>query len=205
MLALTFGAGFTALVFVTVGITWLIGIALLSPGIWLTSLISNGRFSLILMFIANTVIYSMPSYLLAIPLVRAEKSSARIFAVSVLCAVTIVLAAWMGTREFEKSGAGVCGNEEVSHSVSPDGTHKVIVFIRDCGVLGEDSTQVFLVDQNRELNHLDTGNVLVTDEWDNVAAQWQSPNSIRVAYPQAARIMRKEDKVGNVSIEYETH
>lgn len=102
----------------------------------------------------------------------------------------------------EKRGAGVCGNEEVSHSVSPDGTKIVIVFVRDCGVLGDESTEALLVDRNRQLNHLDTGNVFVTDERDDVTVEWQSPTKVRLSYPQSARIMKTQPKVGGVSIEY---
>src|SRR5690242_4438157 len=144
LLALTFGAGITALLLATVGITWIVGIMLLSPGIWLASLISNSWVSLIPMFIANALIYALPSYLLTLLLLRPGRPTARIFAMSALATISIVFLGWIGTRELEKRGAGVCGNEEVSHSVSPDGTKIVIVFVRDCGVLGDESTEALL-------------------------------------------------------------
>jgi hypothetical protein len=112
----------------------LIGIALLSPGIWLASLISNSWVSLVPMFLANTLIYALPSYLLTIPLLRPGQSAARVFTMAALATAAIVFLDWIGTRELEKSGAGLCGNEEVSHSASPDRTQTVIVFVRDCGV-----------------------------------------------------------------------
>ena len=77
--------------------------------------------------------------------------------------------------------------------------------MRDCGVLGGDGTEVLLVDRNRQLNHLDTGNVLVTDERDDVLVEWKSPTSIAVSYPKGARIMKNESNVGGISIQYEAH
>lgn len=206
LLALTFGSGITALLFVTVGMTWLIGIAFLSPGIWLASLITlNGWASLLLMLLFNSLIYSVPSYLLTILLVSEGRAATRVLSISALITLVVVFVGWAGTREFEKQGWGICGNEEVSHSLSPDGARKVVVFVRDCGVLGGDGTEVLLVDRNRQLNHLDTGNVLVTDERDDVLVEWKSPTSIAVSYPKGARIMKNESNVGGISIQYEAH
>ena len=203
LLAVIFGAGITATLMVSVGITWLLGILFLTPGIWIASSVPNQWHAPLVMFVVNTLFYSLPSYLLAIALIRIGRPSSRVLAVSICGTIAIVLVSWAATREFERRGGGVCGNEEVSSRVSPGGAHKVIIFVRDCGAVGGSSTELLLVDHNRQLNHLDTGNLLITDEVDKVSAEWKSPTSLLVSYPRNARVMQNTSQVAGVSIEYE--
>lgn len=105
-----------------------------------------------------------------------------------------------------------CRNTAVSTELSSDGSHRAILFERDCGATTGFSSQVSVTDAAATLSG--GGNAFVADTDHGVATasawggpwvelRWLSPKRLLIRYDKAARVFTREDNVSGVSITYD--
>ncbi|MGZ4789109.1 MAG: hypothetical protein ACXVZX_11375 [Terriglobales bacterium] len=109
---------------------------------------------------------------------------------------------------------GMCGNSVAREVPSPDGKWKAVIYERDCGATTDFSTQVSVLEARDDVGD-ESGNVFITDSNHgavpisgigviNVDVLWRSNSEVRVRYPSAARVFKKETRISGVSVSYET-
>lgn len=119
--------------------------------------------------------------------------------------------AWLGLKALAR---GMCGNEILAEVPSPSGSHKAVVFQRDCGATTGFSTQVSILPQRKRLPN-DSGNLFIADTdrgrapsgpggGPAVQVQWVNDQHLLLVHHPAARVFRAEQKRGTVHVEYRT-
>lgn len=111
------------------------------------------------------------------------------------------------------SPPGLCGNELISESRSPDGKQWAIVFVRSCGATTGFSTQVSIVEHAGKLSDTEAGNVFTSDN-DHakvllgprgelpVQIVWLSNRQLQITYPKDARVFLSEVRFKDNQISY---
>jgi hypothetical protein len=102
----------------------------------------------------------------------------------------------------------LCTSETVKSLKSPDGNHKAILFMRECGATTDFTTQVSV----DPLFYQVTGNIFVADgynggtrgDWGGPWAEirWVAPNHLLITYDQQVRIFNKQEEVRGIKITY---
>jgi hypothetical protein len=212
--SLVFGVGFTALVATTMTVTWIIGIALLMPGIvvnWLASMLHLPQ-TYAAVLGGDALLYSA---LAAVPvsLLTGKKQADRsVFrwraAMMTIVVTTIVVGGWLAARRVEERGSGPCRNEVTNEVKSPDGKSKVVLFSRDCGATTSTALEISILPGNRTINHADVANAFVAEgnhgasSLQYVYADWTSNDTVVITYPAKARVFSQQKRVENISISY---
>ena len=107
--------------------------------------------------------------------------------------------------------APLCSNQTVTSLQSPDGKHRAVLFMRECGATTDYTTQVSIVPSAWPFH--DTGNVLVADAYDRDARRgpwggpwaqiaWVSAQELLVTYDARSRIFTKNAAAHGVRITY---
>ena len=127
--------------------------------------------------------------------------------------IVVLLLGAVGAGGYFLLSAG-CGNEVLAQAASPTGSHKAIVFQRDCGATTGFSTQVSVLAQQSDLgNH--AGNVFVADSNHGsapagpsggpvVTVQWRAPNLLVIFHHATARVFKAESRVNLIEVRYES-
>jgi hypothetical protein len=134
-------------------------------------------------------------------------------AIAVAATVTIVVAVGL-TAFLYRTFADMCGNETLAESISPDGTKRLIVFLRDCGATTGFSTQASLIATNATLPKR-SGNIFIADTDHGSApsgigggpelrAHWEAPNRLVLQHHSKAHVFKAERRIKDVDIRYET-
>jgi len=107
----------------------------------------------------------------------------------------------------------MCANRIVDSTLSPDGRHEAVLFERDCGATTDFSSQVAVIPYGTDLPNI-YGNVFMAEPHGNprrapwggprVAIRWQSADHLVVTYDKNSHIYRRETKIGDVSVSYQT-
>src|SRR5438445_2992506 len=103
---------------------------------------------------------------------------------SVLALATLVAAC--GSR-------GLCANTVERRLPSPNGSHEVVVFIRDCGATTDYSSQVALLSRGASPRDL-PGNVFIAPHRTDVQVQWIAEDTLLVQHGTPDPV-RKADQV----------
>jgi hypothetical protein len=98
-------------------------------------------------------------------------------------------------------GCNVCENEVSQTVSSPSGRWKAIVFHRGCGATLGFNTQLSVISSSTAMPE-GAGNAFVIDGTVVLKLKWLSDTSLLVSGAQGARIYRREERVGKVSLEY---
>jgi hypothetical protein len=106
----------------------------------------------------------------------------------------------------------MCANQVQKMVPSPDGKHKAVVFLRDCGATAW-SADVSIIDVGDELanrggNVLVAGGPWVVGSGDRgsilrIAVSWESATRLAIKYDPRADVTKKETAHGGVSLVYE--
>lgn len=124
----------------------------------------------------------------------------------------VILAVWVG-RFFFLMGS-TCGNEILESLNSPNGTKKVVVFVRNCGATTDWSTQASIIGIDDALSSNDTGNAMIIDPdygkakplaikgWAIIKAKWENPNLLNLHHSKDAAVYFQDEKIGNVEIKF---
>jgi hypothetical protein len=106
------------------------------------------------------------------------------------------------------SGCGLCGNEILSESLSPDGSKRAVLFSRDCGATTDYSWQISILGAKEVLPD-DGGNAFAAGT-DHGAVQemkievdWKDSEHLIVSYPEHAHVFHHLTLVSGVRISYE--
>jgi hypothetical protein len=108
--------------------------------------------------------------------------------------------------------ASACANNVVAEYPSPDRTHKVVVFQRDCGATTDFSTQASLLASAETLPN-EGGNLFVADtnhgtapaaSWGGptLAVQWSGSTSVVLEHDPKVRTFKSESHHGEVAVSY---
>lgn len=108
---------------------------------------------------------------------------------------------------------GLCENEILAETSSPDASLKLVVFGRDCGATTGFTTQATLLAGDATLPN-SSGNVFVADGnggapaglggGPELRAHWEGRTSLVLEHHAAARVFKKEQSVNGVEIRYQT-
>ena len=107
----------------------------------------------------------------------------------------------------------VCHNTVVSRADSPSGKYSAVMFQRDCGATTGFSTQVSILESDKQPSG--AGNAFRADDDHGAAAagqwggpwaefRWLAPNHLLIRFATKARIFKQADTVGDVKISYES-
>lgn len=105
-----------------------------------------------------------------------------------------------------------CENTVASRLLSPDGSHTVTLFQRDCGATTGYSTQISVLDNGDA--PIGSGNAFRADDNHGVAAvgrwqgpwadmRWVAPDHLLIRYAAKSRIFEQESEVDGVKIDYQ--
>jgi len=94
-----------------------------------------------------------------------------------------------------------CANEVGQELMSPDGTKKIVIFLRNCGATTGYNTQASILEVNESLPN-DAGSAFIIDSG-SVTVSWTSEDEILVIIEGNARVFKKELSDRDVTIEYQ--
>ncbi len=132
--------------------------------------------------------------------------------IATFCAVVALLLGTIAAGSYYLLSAG-CGNDVLDRVASPTGSHKAVVFQRDCGATTDFSTQVSVLDPQADLDN-SAGNVFVADANQGLApsgpgggpvvtVQWSTPLLLVISHHETARVFKAESRIGAIEIRYE--
>jgi hypothetical protein len=81
---------------------------------------------------------------------------------------------------FDLVGEPMCGNQLRQDLASPDGEHRAIAFVRDCGATTSHSPQVWLGDADAALAPSTIGNVYRGDRSDQITIAWLAGDRLQI-------------------------
>lgn len=91
-------------------------------------------------------------------------------------------------------GGGVCSNEIVRETTTPDGHSKAVVYLHNCGATVGYTSYVSILDNNDELGK---GNVLQAEgssAWDAIDIIWQDNNTLEVYHQISKEYVRVQNE-----------
>jgi hypothetical protein len=105
----------------------------------------------------------------------------------------------------------VCSNQTVASLKSPDGKHRAILFMRECGATTDYTTQVSVVNSWWPFHGI--GNAFVADAYDSGAKRgswggpwaqiaWASPQQLLVTYDGRSRVFTQNVTATGVRVTY---
>lgn len=131
-------------------------------------------------------------------------------AVSVVLVVIGAFLFWLVVPDM----SGLCGNEVILESPSPDREKRLVVFERNCGATTDFSTQASVLSISAPLPN-EKGNLFISDTGQGAApagpgggpgvtVTWESARSVVLIYHPKARVFKSESDVGGVQVRYVT-
>ena len=94
-----------------------------------------------------------------------------------------------------------CDNEIRIVAPSPDGAHKAVVFIRNCGATTNFSTQVSILPA-RMASPRDKGNALVVDGQHILRLRWHGNDALEIGGYGSARVFRQPATAAGVRLHF---
>ncbi len=207
LISMLIGSGIVGLVYVTLSVTWIGGIALLMPGIAFLGLLPYMPAldsTPIPMLIANALIYSLAAFAIIQFVGRSANAAgfrkmARIIAV---VAVSAIMIGWASTEALERYGLGPCQNEATQYISSPGGRYRAVIFYRNCGATSDFVTNVSLLKGLEIVNHSETGNLLVGSGRLPIQLNWISARHLVVTYPKGSEPRLINRTYDGVTVDY---
>jgi len=126
--------------------------------------------------------------------------------IAIGCSIVLVVLVGLfaiGLSQLDKMTGGLCGNEVVQTTVSPDGRVKAFVFERDCGATTGFSTQISVVGSGKGLPNA-AGNVFIADGDDGqigpkgalpARVTWVGTRQLQIQYPERAVIHQQSGHI----------
>ena len=109
-----------------------------------------------------------------------------------------------------------CKNNVIDTRISPNGTKKAVVFVRDCGATTDWSTEASILNANSSLSDGDTGNVLSIDSndekawplapkgWALISPEWSTDNSLELYYSSNSSVSYQKNLFNDVQLQFAT-
>lgn len=130
---------------------------------------------------------------------------------SIGCFVVIVMA--VGTLlMFLGSGGGMCGNNILSETASPDGKWKAVVFGVDCGATTTTkelnmAPRISILRADEPVSDADSGNVFGartdgTSKGLSVQINWTGARELTISYPASAAVAKQNTRYKEVTVKY---
>jgi hypothetical protein len=105
---------------------------------------------------------------------------------------------------FAAAMMAACSKNTIKQEIaSPDGTRKIVIFVRDGGATTAFSTQISILPRNSSLPDW-WGNAFMSEFSDPVTARWIDSKKVEISYKNGGRITRTEPLVDEVSVSYKT-
>jgi len=129
----------------------------------------------------------------------------------VVSSALLLVAAVLLTGLFRKADE-TCSNRLVGQSVSPDGSSKIVTFVRDCGATTSFSVQAALLPVRGPLP-ANPNSVFVADDdhgrapidstgVPNIIIRWRDARSVLIEYSSLARVFKADTSSSGVQIHY---
>jgi hypothetical protein len=128
----------------------------------------------------------------------------------ILAGIIVILLA--GIIWFFSSDSG-CDNEIYKNYFSPDGSHKVVLYSRNCGATTGFSTHISILKSEETIEG--SGNAFTADDDHgkarrhpkfgsliDVRIRWVSNSLVEIGYDTNSRVFTKDDKIEDVDIIY---
>jgi hypothetical protein len=107
----------------------------------------------------------------------------------------------------------LCSDEIVAEGISPNGNHKAVIFVRNCGATTDFSSQVAIMD-NKEKFNSKINAILIADtdhgespawQWGGpeIKTQWEDDNNMTIFLHSQARVFKKANIYRGINIVYE--
>ncbi|MCK1387828.1 hypothetical protein [Bradyrhizobium sp. 21] len=102
------------------------------------------------------------------------------------------------------SGFGACRVVRQKAYASPSGGKLVVVVWKACGANVPDSTQASIIARGRTFSPESTPTFLSVREHQDVRVAWTGEHAVRIGFiPGAAQIDKRDQRAGDVAINYE--
>ena len=100
---------------------------------------------------------------------------------------------------------GLCGNQLLSSTPSPNFKLKAVAFERDCGAAASTSIQISILRERDQLTERDHGNVLTMDDLprQGYRVDWKGDEQLVIHFSEKPEIFLQEKEVRGVKISYE--
>ena len=109
-------------------------------------------------------------------------------------------------------GSDLCGNEIIETKISPNSTHKIIIFQRNCGATTDFSTQISVLEMDENIENK-SGNIFSADSDHgkaeltangiiNTKIKWINEKTVLIEYDKNVRVFQNEESINNINIRY---
>ena len=118
--------------------------------------------------------------------------------------IFLVFICLTGLYALDRFFSGMCGNEIIVETFSPDKQNKAVLFQRDCGATTGFSTQISIINAKKNLPK-ESGNVFIADghpDDSNVKLQWLSPKKISIEIGLKKKVFKNEHQLNGIEIIY---
>lgn len=96
----------------------------------------------------------------------------------------------------------LCGNEQISEAVAPNGNLKAVIFRRDCGATTDYSVQVSIIPVKKPLAN-EGGNVFVASGEPKIVVRWIGDRHLTISGGGSSRVFKAEKAFGNIQVTYD--
>ena len=98
-------------------------------------------------------------------------------------------------------GNGLCGNEELSRYISPDGKVDAVAFMRNCGATTSYSLHISIVPSGKRIRKRKTGNVYISD-YCLTDYHWTSDSELIIERKERGEVFKSETSFRGYSVSY---
>lgn len=134
---------------------------------------------------------------------RSERASGFRFPFLAAVAGTIVIFTVFGLAARSRVTGFQCRNLPFAEVLAPDGKHKAVSFVRDCGRRAPRSTQLALIGPDEVLGNR-YGNIFVAElePYNDIDVRWSAPNVLEIRLGKIRRAYRADPGLGEIRVLY---
>ena len=96
---------------------------------------------------------------------------------------------------------GICGNDELSRTTSPDGKMDAVSFRRNCGATTSFSLHISIIPSGRRIKNEKKGNIYISDYCDT-QFYWISDSELVIEKMKIGEVYKSENRFRKISIDY---
>ncbi|MFT7387850.1 MAG: hypothetical protein ACI8VC_001093 [Candidatus Endobugula sp.] len=95
----------------------------------------------------------------------------------------------------------MCGSEQLSSQLSPNGKLKAISYLYDCGATTGFSTQVSILAVGDEITS--SGNVITTDGKNRIILKWLSDSELLLSNTKGLKVYKRVAELDGINVSYQ--
>ncbi len=117
-------------------------------------------------------------------------------------AIVAVIGGGVLSVDYTLNGFGACTNAVLETIASPDGGKVVVIFRKSCGATVPFSMQATLAPANLASPADKVPPFFVIAGTPTITAEWHGNRSVSIAVIPGSKVFRREESVGDITIEY---